>query len=450
MMSQFIHIEAVSKKGRELYRINKNGKKIITGSISINSVIGEAERIIEFSKHVDNPQKPHIVYGYTDGFNKLRKMLQEWYDETRDSRGHKVRQDANSLLSGTASYIFKEENLTHEEHFQNVLKYEKNLINALKQEYKNDLFLVVRHDDERFKGVYGNIEDNEEQKGNEDDQTIAGEIHYHWHFFCLKEPGEKFDLHPGILEREKYNVSRKEKKELTADELKKRYYDGRKAYRVAMVAYQDKMYNLTNAQEYGISRYGERRIRRSRKEQKDLENYNDKIIQKAHNKAEKIILKAEKDAKANSAEIIRNTNLQANEIKKQAKKEAQETKDKALKDAEDIKNNAKANSAKIIKNANLQAEEIIKQAEKDARKTKDEAWKVAKDIENAAKVRATEIIEKSKKFIDMLLEKIAKLPGSREIIKWVNTFRKDSLPYNKNERTVNNGRKEKSHVSRLG
>jgi hypothetical protein len=77
MMAQFIHIEAVSKKGRDIYRKNENGTKVQTGSISINSVIGEAERTLEFSKHVENPQKPHIVYGDTDGFNKLRMRLED-------------------------------------------------------------------------------------------------------------------------------------------------------------------------------------------------------------------------------------------------------------------------------------------------------------------------------------------------------------------------------------
>jgi hypothetical protein len=273
--------------------------------------------------------------------------------------------------------------VTHEEHFQNVLRYEKNLINALKQEYKGDLLFIVRHDDEKFKGIHANMDTNEGKKRNEEDQTIEGEIHYHWHFFCVKEPGEKFDLHPGLLEREKHNISRKEKKELSADEIKKKYYDGRKAYRVAMVAYQDRMYELTHAKEYGIERYGERRLRRSRKEQKDLEIYTDKIIQTAQNQADEDRRKAEA-----------------------ARKQADEDRRRA----EEARKQAEA--------AKRQADEIINQAEKDAKKTKDDAWKVARDIVSGA----NEILEKSRNFVNMLLDKISTLPGGVRIVKWARTF----------------------------
>ena len=374
MMAQFIHIEAVSKKGRDINRKNKDGTKEKIGSISIDSVIGEAERIAEFSEHVENPQKPNIVYGDTDGFNKLREKLQQWYDETKDARGHKVRQDANSLLSGTASHIFKEENVTHEEHFKNVLRYEKELINALRQEYKSDLFLVVRHDDERFKGVYANIE------ANEGEYTIEGEIHYHWHFFCLKKPGEKFDLHPGLLAREKYNISRAEKKELSADEIKKRYYDGRKAFRVAMVTYQDRMYELTKAKEYGITRYGERRIRRSRKEQNDLEKVNEKIIQGAQEKANQLVEQVKRQADEDRR--------RAEEAKKQAEKDrrqAEETRKQSDEDrrkAEEAKRQAEEERRKTDE-AKRQADEDRKRAEENKRQA-DEDRRQAKETRKQA------------------------------------------------------------------
>jgi hypothetical protein len=368
MMAQFIHIEAVSKKGRDIYRKNKDGTKEKIESISIDSVIGEAERIPEFSMHIENPEKPVIVYGDKDGFIKLREKLIQWYDKTRDSRGHKAREDANSLLAGMASYKFKEENETHEKHLQNVLKFEKELLIGLKKEYSGNLFIVIRHEDERFKGVHAN-----------------GEIHYHWHFFCLKKPGEKFDLHPGLLEREKHNISRKERKELSNDEIKKRYYDGRKAFRVAMVAFQDRMYELTNAKEYGISRYGERRIRRSRKEQKELEIYTDKIIQTAQD----------------------NAVIYANEIIRQADEDKRKA-DEARKQANEDRRKAEE--------ARKRAEEAQKQADEDRRKAEE------------ARKQAEIFLEKSRNFVDMLLKKISRIPGGDSIVKWVWTFIKPKKP----------------------
>jgi hypothetical protein len=49
-------------------------------------------------------------------------------------------------------------------------------------------------------------------------------------------------------------------------------------------------------------------------------------------------------------------------------------------------------------------------------------------IENAAKIQAENILKKSERFVNMLLEKISKLPSSGAIINWVKTFQKNILP----------------------
>ena len=51
--------------------------------------------------------------------------------------------------------------------------------------------MIMRHNDEEYEGLY---------KGT----------HFHWHFFYLKKPGQAFDLHPGFLARNKFNITRKE------------------------------------------------------------------------------------------------------------------------------------------------------------------------------------------------------------------------------------------------
>jgi len=243
---QFIHIDAVSKNKRDLYR-KVNGKKITVGYMSIDSVLGEAERKEGFCKHVKNPLPPVIIFddNNINSFEKLREYLNKWYIETTDSRGHKVRINAIALLSGVVSFPPIGDNEDIKDYMKRLVSFEDALIKWLKKKYKEDLFLIIRHEDEPFKG------------------KNAGKIRYHWHFFCMKKPCEKFDLHPGFLERSKYDISRKERKNLKKEEITKKYFKGINAYRDKMIEFQDE-FHFELGRFHGLERKGPMRLRRSR------------------------------------------------------------------------------------------------------------------------------------------------------------------------------------------
>lgn len=347
MPYQFIHFEAVSKAGRDIYR-NRNGKREKIGFTSIDSVLGEANREEGYIDHVKNPLPPVIIYGDKKNWIKtIRQKIKDWYDETKDARGHKVRVDANALLSGVVSWPPIGENEDEKEYYKKIASFEPDIINWFKKEYGEDLCYVIRHDDEPFHGLN------------------AGKIHHHWHFYCVKKPGQKFDLHPGFLARSKYNLSRKDRENMSKKEKSKILNEGKHAYREAMVGFQDKFYQELG-RFHGFERFGPKRIRRSRKEQKELERF----VELEISEAEKIKKEAEK-------------------IKQMAKKEAE----------------------KITKKAEDKAEDII-----------NGAWNTAKDITQTAEKEADSIIKKAKNFINQFLDRVNALPGGNKVVEWVKTF----------------------------
>jgi len=194
MAYQFIHIEAVSKAGRDVFT-RKNGEKLKTGHISIDSVLGEADRLDEYISHIENPLRPVILYGDKEkGIEDVRHKVEDWIERTTDARGHKVRKDANALLSGVVSWPPINDGEDEKEFDDRRKTFEISLQAWLKKEYGKNFVLFLRHDDELFRGLN------------------AGKVHYHWHYYCVKKPGEKFDLHPGFNARSKKDLSRKEKK----------------------------------------------------------------------------------------------------------------------------------------------------------------------------------------------------------------------------------------------
>jgi len=275
-----------------------------------------------------------------------------------------------------------------EHDYQKRLKaFEISMLSWLKDEFGDDLALVLRHDDEPFKGLN------------------AGKIHYHWHAFAVKEPGEKFNLHPGFLARSKMDVSRKNRKNLSHDEFMEMFNEGKEAYKRAMIAFQDRFYEKLGKL-YGLERKGPCRLRRSRNEQVELEEFVEKEL--AYPKrlmSDAINLKIE-------SESIKN---QAENIKLNAKNEAGEI----IKESE-------SNAENIKKNARIESEKIIKNAESLAMDTKEKAWRDAKEITDNAKINATSIIEKAKGLINRLLKEIDELPGGQRIVKWAKTFIKEN------------------------
>jgi cell division septum initiation protein DivIVA len=482
MAYQWIHIEAVSKAGRDIYS-TINGKRVKVGHISVESILGEAGRLEGYTSHIENTLPPVIIFGDEEkGIEDVRQKFEDWQSGTKDARCHKVRIDANSILSGVVSWPPISDDEDEKSYKDKMNAFEIELINYLRMKYGEDLILVLRHDDEPFKGK------------NE------GKIHYHWHFFCVKKPGEKFDLHPGFLVRSKFNVSRKDREKMNHKEIKKIYEDGYKAYNEAMKEFQNEFhYNL--GRRFNLERKGPMRLRRSRYEQVELENYVEKELEypktvmnealklkeEADNilkDAENIRIKAEEEAKSikenawvEASDIIKAANEKAERIINEAeeiKQDAKNIKDNAWVEASDITNVAKkqadeitkeakriadekkANVDELLSIAKKDADEIIHKANQIANEVKSNAWAVASDIKKDAeeeaehivneeknkadklvydaKKYATKIINKAESFINDLLVKISKLSGGDIVVKWAkNTIKSITEPNKKSK-----------------
>jgi hypothetical protein len=375
MAYQFIHIEAVSKAGRDLYQKNKK-----VGNISINSILGEAGRYEGYIEHVEKPLPPVILYGDKEkGIESISDTLNDWYEETKDARGHKARVDANALLASVVSWPPISDNEDENEYINKRDSFEADLIKWLKKVYSDDLRLVLRHDDEPFKGLN------------------AGKIHYHWHYFCVKKPGQKFDLHPGFLARSEYNISRKDREKMSKEEISEKLKEGKKAYREIMIDFQDRFYQELG-RFHGLARMGPMRPRLSRSEQVELEKFIDKELaypKKVMDHA--LIMKAEAISIQDEAEVIK-------------------------KEAEEIKQKAKDEGKKIINKSETEAKNIIQRAENKADKTTKEAEEKAKVIVNGAWNTAKSIIKKAERFISHLLNEVSKLSGGDKVVEWAKTF----------------------------
>lgn len=396
MAYQWIHVEAVSDAGRDIYRNTANGKKEKTGHISIKSVLGEAGRLDGYISHIQAPLPPVILYGDKErGIEDVRERVEDWLSGTKDARGHKVRKDAHALLSSVISFppVGDDEDINDYDTRRN--KFENAMLDYLKEEYGNDLILVIRHDDEPFKGIN------------------AGKIHYHWHFFCVKRSGEKFDLHPGFKARAEYNVPRKEREKMTRDELKEIYKQGVEAYADAMVDFQDRFFEGLG-KKHGLNRKGPSRLRRSRHEQTELENYIEKeLVQSKQTIAEAETIKSKAESLNAEAEALR---AEAEKLKVEAASKNAKAKHLML-EADSIRQSSVEQSDEIRKKAVVQAQDI-----------KAKAWIEANDITNAANKYASSIIDSARYFIDELLGKVSKLTGGTAVINWARSFMKSIAP----------------------
>jgi len=430
---QFYHYETYGRADSEAKK--KKGS-------SLYSILGEAFRDPEYSSHVKkidtNERPPEIVFSdtvfgkYLESKEKLEaqkvhlKELAESYAKTK-----KLKMKDGCILAGVVSYPPG----TTREMLADLR--DKLVIPFLKNKWGTNLRCVIGHSDEYFW----------------DDEEKKRELHYQDHFYVIPDAYGKIritDLHAGKAAKNKAidgKIFLKEeeghwsdannkfvmkaqplpKKENESENTKKskngKHSD--RAYCDAMRQEQDVFFEAVG-EPAGWERTTVNGVRYSREQVKAWK----------HNQRE---MEAEQEA---VKEEVERQKKEVEKIKNKAEAEAENARKKAL----DTFNREAAKKVEEIKNkAKKEAEEIRKQAEKDAQETKDNAWKKAAKIENAARVQADSILKKSEKFVDILLEKISKLPGSSVIINWVKTFRKNSQPYRKDDETVKNDGIKKPH-----
>jgi len=297
---QFIHFEdysitkAKKKTNREEQRIKEQKEEKYKGDYneetkgrSLREVIAEAKREVGNCPHVENPSDPILLYGVD--LDTVENMALNYHakTKTKDKNGKekKLRSDANVILSGVVSLNRDNENIWED--------YKNDSIKYLKEKYGDKLKSVIEHTDES---------------------------HPHFHFYCIQDPGDVFDL---IHDGKKASLEARSKNKLKGEQ--------NTAYINAMRKYQEDFF-LNVSSKYGLTKDGPKRKRLSRddylNQKREIELLN-QLKQKAE--TELFLLKEK-------------TDLEIQSLRKEAEK-----------DIKTIKENASALSRRVGKSEGIKS-----------------------------------------------------------------------------------------------
>lgn len=226
---QFIHINVYSR----------TASKVSPKKKTMRDILAEANREPGNIYHVLKPTPPNVLLG---SIQDVEKSANEWAENSKDSRGHKLRKDALCLLAGVIS-LPREQGEDWE-------KFRGESVEWLKSKYGERLKAVVEHTDE---------------------------THPHIHFYAVPNAGEKFDdIHDG---------KRASAQSKAAGEVKGKQ---NRAYIEAMRLFQDN-FGAKVASKYGLARLGPKKRR----------------LSYAEWKAEQAQAKSLKNVKANARNYVR-------------------------------------------------------------------------------------------------------------------------------------------------
>lgn len=209
---QFIHIESYARQAGK----GKDGEN------NISKVAGEADRLEGNTKHLPTPQPPMILYGVSA--SKVAEMAEDWADEAKDSRGHKLRKDGLCLVAGVISVP---NDLTDKEWAD----FKIASFDWLVEMYGDRLKSIIEHTDEPFR---------------------------HFHFYVIPNPDEKFEvIHQG-------KKAASEVKQIISEDGENKKGAQNSAYKEAMKAYQDEFFKKVGMKS-GLLRLGPGKRRLTRK-----------------------------------------------------------------------------------------------------------------------------------------------------------------------------------------
>ncbi len=154
------------QKPVQFYRIESYGLSSPGKKSTISQVVGEAIRLKSYSKHVENPAIPTILYG-PDPHGLTHLIRKEKSEFEKD--GRKLLSNAQLMVGAVASYPVKVDELDPME-FQLYKRWKKLILDFFKLEYGDQLYSVVLHEDEDYPHVHGLVKaklmDGKYQLGN--------------------------------------------------------------------------------------------------------------------------------------------------------------------------------------------------------------------------------------------------------------------------------------------
>ena len=406
---QFYHYDTYSRI--ESLSESKKGKSIYT-------IAGEADRLVGYHDHVNNPLEPIILYGVS--FSDVVRIAEEYAEKTLDSQGRKVKKKDSVMIAGVIS--------APADMSEDVWKvYKQHCVKWLIRRWGENLNSVIEHIDEYFepdpdKGIESNI------------------IHRHLHFACTAPIGTRFwEIHPGLKAKRKADTAygMTKKPEGMCDKCFTRFkMEGRKAgdkaFKKAMSEEQNLFY-IDNGAPFGLLRFGPKRMRLTREEMVN------KFAERRLNQKSMVEMAEREQESLELAEDMEETKIELTRVRGEIQlleDRGQKMKINAGKDASNILQKAYDEADQVITAAKSTAKDIKDAAEADAQKTKDDAWRVARDIYSGAKKEATSIIDKAMNFIYRFFDKVEKLPGGEAVVYWAKNFL-NSLTQQNNQASSN-------------
>jgi len=145
---QFIHIETYARNSRAektTTRKTKTGTRSQTTSrkSSASDIAKEMTRCDGHSPHIDEPQKPALVFG--ENPQKVVSDIEEKASHCKDSRGRKLRADAQVLAVVVASHPLPTKDMKD---LEQVKPWIDDTLAWAKEKYGDDLKSVILHTDE--------------------------------------------------------------------------------------------------------------------------------------------------------------------------------------------------------------------------------------------------------------------------------------------------------------
>ena len=383
---QFYHYDPLSRV--ESTSNLKKGK-------SVYSVAGEADRIEGYHDHIQNPQKPVILFGVS--FSEVVKMAEIYAEKTLDSQGRKVKQKDFIMFAGVIS---APADMSLE--IWNIFK--EAIIYWLIKKWGVNLKSIIEHIDEYY-------------EPDPENGIKPNTIRRHIHFSGVPSIGTRFwEIHPGLIAKraadEAYGITKK------PDDMcdkcfvkfkKKGRKDGDIAYRKAMSKEQDAFYEDVT-EKFGLSRHGPKRLRLSREE----------------------IIKRDNEKRIKQSNMIKLNTLEDEiaSMKTEAEKKLTEAENK-LTEAVAIKVEAEGIIAEAI---SIKDEAMNKKIEVDTLKIKVEEKEIEADkrerkldqreieIENKAKRNNNffaRVEEAQKKTMKLIQNKLSESEVGRRILNWI-------------------------------
>jgi hypothetical protein len=249
-MYQFVHVESYSRTApKSAVGGGKEGR-------SVGWVIDEARRAEGATPHVVAPLPP--VYLYGQPLEQLEGLCEEWAATMTDAKGRKLRKDALCLAAGVIS-------APHDIEPAAWASFRADSIKWLQAKYGAGLRTVVEHTDES---------------------------HPHLHFYCVPQPGERFEsVHQGKA------AAAEAKAQGKAKGLQNQ------AYKAAMRTFQDEFYDRVGI-DHGFTRIGPGKRRLTREEWQH-ERVQAAAAAAAIGKADEATKTAQAEAKAVAASALK-------------------------------------------------------------------------------------------------------------------------------------------------